>query len=434
MSHFNRTFVPASSEFVTLSQSQLAWLKDWMGATRSVVYLAKEVVEGTRELILIAGYPETKAIGQESDRCSLAPEALGNLESAPRLLSQASLEEEQASPDQQAEGQQDSLQRQRHQIVMPLIHQNVVMGFLVTGRQEQEWNEQEFAQIQKIADTLAIACVLDQRQGWYKQQLNQQQRIQEQQRDRLDDLLHQLRNPLTALRTFSKLLLKRFQSDERNRTLAENLAREGDRLRELLQQFDDYIDLMEEETHLPAPNAPSVSPSQKNDATSSSLPPGESLSLESLEVKEVLEPLLPSTEAIAQDQGINFTANIPPDLLPIQGDRKALPEVFNNLLDNALKYTPAGGEIQLQAGVKQETSSRQFQGITIHNSGSGISPEDQERIFERHYRGAQESGETSGSGLGLAIAKELVEQMQGTIELTSSSDSGTSFTVWLPCQ
>ena len=122
---------------------------------------------------------------------------------------------------------------------------------------------------------------------------------------------------------------------------------------------------------------------------------------------------------------------------PIYANVKALQEVFSNIIDNALKYTPPGGKILIQVG--QEKAN--FQGIAISNTGSGIPPEDLAHLGERHYRGVQAQTEIPGSGLGLAIAQQLIQQMQGEIEIfspainssMSSADApGTTFIIWLP--
>jgi len=116
---------------------------------------------------------------------------------------------------------------------------------------------------------------------------------------------------------------------------------------------------------------------------------------------------------------------------------KALQEVLSNIIDNALKYTPQGGKIYIQAG--QEKLN--FQGIAISDNGPGIPQEDLVHLGERHYRGVQAQTEIPGTGLGLAIAKQLIEQMQGEIEifspainskLTSPNTPGTTFIIWLP--
>ncbi|NBD32645.1 MAG: histidine kinase, partial [Cyanobacteria bacterium] len=266
--------------------------------------------------------------------------------------------------------------------------------------------------------------------------LRQQQWQQAQQRDHLDDILHQLRNPLMALRTFGKLLLKRFQpeDDEKKRSLAENMMRESERLQQLLAEMGDYLDQIAttdeeditidtETTRLPEGNA-----------NVKSLPPSQTLPLETFALTEVLLPMVESMSAIAQDHEIEIKTEIPESLPPIQANRKALQEVLSNLLDNAIKYTPEQGTVEV---IVTNDQPRQ-QGIIIRDNGAGIPPADQPKIFQRHYRGIQSESEIPGTGLGLAIAREYVEQMQGQIELTSPAvppenpTRGTAFIVWLP--
>ena len=446
MSEPNRTFISPSSEFVDLCQSQIVLLTQGLGSAWSAVYLTEGLLEETQaKLIPVAVYPQTDAFWQEDAHFAGLLEVGNRLDSTPRLLSAALPEEKSESAKEvetdspTAEWSEKSLW-QRRQIVLPLIYEDAVMGLLVTGREDRKWNQGEFAQIKKIARTLAIARFLDQRQGWYRQQLSEQQNLRRIERNRLDDLLHQLRNPLTALRTFSKLLLKRLLPEDRNQVIAQGILRESDRLQELLQEFENDLDLIETQTPSLTLSASSVSLTEASPASASNfLLPSHSLNLESVSVREVLEPLLVSAQAIAQERGIDLNADIPPNLPPVQANARALREVLNNLIDNALKYTPAGGQVDIQAGMEQQTSTGRLQGIAIGDTGYGIPPEDRECIFERHYRGVQAKGDISGSGLGLAIAKELVEQMQGKIELISPNElnqsasfPGTTFIVWLP--
>jgi signal transduction histidine kinase len=117
---------------------------------------------------------------------------------------------------------------------------------------------------------------------------------------------------------------------------------------------------------------------------------------------------------------------------------KALREVLNNLIDNALKYTPTGGEVKIYSIEKLEQAQQNWLGIAISDSGYGIPLEDQQKIFERHYRGRQAQSDIPGSGLGLAIAKDLIEKMGGKIEIISPNNiekntslPGTTMIVWL---
>ncbi len=460
-------FIPASSEFVALCKSQVAVLTQGLGAALSAVYLTEELVEGAEaKLIPVVVYPEATVVWEEDDTDLVLPEQMGKivtiprlLRSPPRLLPQGSDNDQEV--DSTSADWEENFLRQQRQIVLPLMYEGVVMGLLVTGREDRPWNEREKATIERIARSLAIAYLMDQRRAWFEQQLTQQRRLQAQQRDMLHDLLHQFRNPLTALRTFGKLLLKRLRPGDKNQEVASSIVRESDRLQELLQQFDAALDSSEGDIVLPltltaAPVAEACQLPTRGDQggispTANSLLPGKALTLETFSVAAVLEPLLVSARAIAQERNLELQAEIPTDLPLVQGNANALREVLSNLIDNALKYTPAGGKIDIRVGEKRRTSQGEALGIAISDTGPGIPPQDLEHLFERHYRGVQASTAIPGSGLGLAIAKELIEQMHGEIEVFSpaqpvwakqNSESaignvqdnparGTTFIVWL---
>ena len=448
MSHRTSIVVSASTEFIALCQSQMSLLTQTLGATWSAVYLTEGLVEGKEaRLIPLVVYPQTARAWQKETDFAVFPELWDQVDSTPRLISAAASESVNSSEDQEqtnpaTEWEGEYLQRQ--QIVLPLIYEDIVMGLLVTGRDDRQWNDQEFTHVEGIAKTLAIACILDQRQGWYHQQLNEQQNLRQIERNRFDDLLHQIRNPITALRTFSKLLLKRLLPGDRNQSVAQGILQEGDRLQALLQQFEGDIDLIEANaSKLMLGSAPMFLPEAASISSSPLIMPGNSLSLESVKIEKVLETLLISAQAIAQEREIDFNVDIPSNLSPVQANNQALREVLSNLIDNALKYTPSGGTVNIQGGLEKQILTKDFQGIAICDNGYGIPVEDRQHLFERHYRGVQEKGDIDGSGLGLAIAKELVEQMHGEIELVSQDKSiqstlgqscdlsGTTFIVWL---
>ena len=160
--------------------------------------------------------------------------------------------------------------------------------------------------------------------------------------------------------------------------------------------------------------------------------PDAAFRIESCQLTDVLDPLIISGEAIAQDRNLSFYAHIPRDLPLVQAHPAALREVLSNLIDNALKYTPAGGEVDIDVELADLEKS-QVQ-ICIRDTGMGIPPEDLAQLFTRHYRGVQAQGSIAGTGLGLAIAKELVTHMHGKIEVTSppvGENQGTEFILWL---
>jgi two-component system, OmpR family, sensor kinase len=110
----------------------------------------------------------------------------------------------------------------------------------------------------------------------------------------------------------------------------------------------------------------------------------------------------------------------------VAGDPDYLQQVLLILLDNAFKYTPPPGHVDISARLDNGHAE-----ISIADSGLGIAPEDTERIFERFYRG-RNAAATTGTGLGLAIAAWVIAQHGGDITLTSSPGIGSRFTIRLP--
>mgnify|MGYP002777913128 CR=1 FL=1 len=441
--------MPASAEFISLCRSQVALLTQGMGAALSVVYLTERLVEeGTAQdkLIPVVAYPETAVRWEGLELSSAALPAATSRSQPPRLQAETAAKDTVSLPEvsndasvaAEPEETAGSALVPSQQIVLPLLNEGTLIGLLVTSREDRAWNERERHEIERVAQTLTLARLLDRRRERSEQQLSQQKQLQAQQRELLDNLLHQFRNPLTALRTFGKLLLKRLLPGDANRAVADNIVRESDRLQELLQQFDRVIDMTEEDLE-PTKSLPPATEVRSAipilNARLPLLPDREGSQSEICTVEDVLKPLLASAWAIAQERNLELQADLPPNLPAVRAHLRELREVLSNLLDNAIKYTPSGGKIYVQAGLERDN----FQGIAISDTGVGIPPQDLERIFDRHYRGRQADSDIPGTGLGLAIAKALIEQMQGTIEVfspalwhpTSESSGGTTFIVWL---
>ncbi|NER35884.1 MAG: GAF domain-containing protein [Oscillatoria sp. SIO1A7] len=500
--------MPASSEFVALCRSQVALLTQGLGASFSIVYLTEEqTLDSLAKLIPIVAYPETAVTFSDNRDITLLPYPatasapvrglLSSAEPGERDLADNLRTSDWQQPVPLEETLTDTGDRKdwgedlgkKEQLVLPLIHEEAVMGLLVTARTDRPWNEQEQAQIERIANTLAIARILDRRAGWFQKQLLQKQVVLARQQDRLDSILHQLRSPLTALRTFGKLLLRRLLGDDRNRNIADNIIQQSQRIQELLEQMDEAIDLNPEEAaSIPIP-ADARESDDRDAATIATMPLLPAGSLESRSLFEVLEPLLASAQAIASDRQLRCRVLIPPDLPRVRVNDKALREVLSNLIDNALKYTPAGGEIYIQVGEMgighwelgighwelgighwgagkvgdQETEGAGERGtremdtggpgdmedfslhptphtphptphtpqccIAISDTGPGIPEGDLEHLFQRHYRGVMAESDIPGTGLGLAIARDLLVQMEGEIEVFSPADPR-----WLPAE
>ncbi|WP_126147044.1 GAF domain-containing sensor histidine kinase [Synechococcus elongatus] len=370
-------------EFSQICQAQLELLSQALGASLSAVYLVDpQAQDSATMLVPIALYPVTaqSTLAPVRDSAVSVP--------APKL----------ALPIEQfmRSSEMGELSYQRW---IPLRQGDQVLGLLVTRRDDRDWTEPEALQLEQIADTLALGRSLDQQNQLLQQQLQHRDYWQLQEQDRLEVLLHQIKNPLTALRTFAKLLLRRMQPEERNRQLAASLLRESDRLADLLNLLN--------------------SPSQS--APTAALPSANPLLLNSAspqiptEVDDYLPLLIERTVAIAQEKGLAFEVQDWRPLPPVLAPASTLQEILGNLLENACKYTPVPGCIGL-SWVALDAAAIAF---CVWDDGPQIPAEDLPHLFERNFRGVQGKGEIPGSGLGLAIARDLSQSVGGDLRCYS---------------
>ncbi len=134
--------------------------------------------------------------------------------------------------------------------------------------------------------------------------------------------------------------------------------------------------------------------------------------------------------AQAEEQKIDLTFDLPPKLPVVQGDRDKFAVVLQNLLGNAVKYSPDGGEVRVHV----EAASGELR-IEVSDTGIGISEEDQKRVFEKFTRANDPRiGDITGSGLGLALAREIVRLHGGDLTVESELNQGSTFRVVLPIQ
>lgn len=146
-----------------------------------------------------------------------------------------------------------------------------------------------------------------------------------------------------------------------------------------------------------------------------------------VDLSELLFAIVEQVQPLAELQKIALVEDMPPDLV-IHGEPDHLIGLFLNLLDNAIKHTPMAGKVTVRA-----FRSGGEVCVVVSDTGAGISPEHLPHLFERFYRvEAARSRSTGGAGLGLAIAYEIVRLHEGTIDVSSQPNQGTSFTVRLP--
>jgi signal transduction histidine kinase len=220
-------------------------------------------------------------------------------------------------------------------------------------------------------------------------------------RDRQAELLHDLRSPLSVIRVYTDLIQEAARRGELpNQEYLANLERE--------------IELAERLVGAPA-----------------SVPEPVEL-LEKPQNADLVEILGSLATAYRLAHGgrirIEFIAERPQ--LPVVADPVALQRAFRNVLDNAIKYTPDGGEVRIRAG---GAGAQAF--VVVKDTGMGMSPEERARAFDYAFRGAGAvASGTRGKGLGLAVTKEILEANGGKISLSSEAGYGSEVTIMLPAQ
>jgi two-component system phosphate regulon sensor histidine kinase PhoR len=152
------------------------------------------------------------------------------------------------------------------------------------------------------------------------------------------------------------------------------------------------------------------------------------LKRERVELQRVVPIVLALFRERAEKKGVRLVAELPAALPPIEGDPRALEHVLSNLVDNAVKYCPAGTRI-LVGATEDDARVR----LVVSDTGPGIAAEHLSRVFERFYRvDAGRSRELGGTGLGLSIVKHMVEAMRGKVSVESTVGGGSTFSVLLP--
>ena len=135
----------------------------------------------------------------------------------------------------------------------------------------------------------------------------------------------------------------------------------------------------------------------------------------------------------AATQGVTVTARpIPVDLPEVKGDPKRVAQMLAELVENAITFTPSGGQVTTEVKVVED-EARTWVTISVQDTGPGVLPEEREKVFDRFFRGhLAESGNILGTGLGLSIAQEIARSHGGKITLESVVGKGSNFTIWLP--
>ena len=219
-------------------------------------------------------------------------------------------------------------------------------------------------------------------------------------REFLTNVAHELRTPLMAASGYLQILQQGSMLNQEQ--LAHALDTVSRNVQQIVTLVNDILFLQEMDLVLP--------------------------DFQAVDMGEVASTVLERYKSQAAARGIHLSLTEDRDLPPVSGDVKSLERALTALVDNAIKFSPKGGdvEIRLQKGDRQIS-------ITIEDHGIGISPNTRPRIFDRFYHMEKEDDDLFGGiGLGLAITRQVIQQHKGTLDVESEHGQGSTFTMRLP--
>ncbi|MCI0571386.1 MAG: ATP-binding protein [Myxococcaceae bacterium] len=226
-------------------------------------------------------------------------------------------------------------------------------------------------------------------------------RLEKVRKDFVANVSHELRTPITAIRGYAETLQSGALADrEMAPRMVDVIHRQSERLSELVEDLLELSRLESKELKLASEQVDMAQAAQR--------------AAETVRVKAI-------------NKRLTLAVEVPPSL-EVLGDRRAVEQVLLNLLDNAVKYTPDGGRVVLTAWVEVGRAV-----VAVKDSGIGIEGRHLSRIFERFYRVDKgRSRDMGGTGLGLSIVKHLLGGMEGDVQVESTPNVGSTFTVFLP--
>ena len=220
--------------------------------------------------------------------------------------------------------------------------------------------------------------------------------------DFVNMVAHELRSPLSAIKQQNHVLLEGLCGPLGEKQ-HEFVSRGSNRIDSLLELINDLLDVAKIEAGKYV---------QRRVPT---------------DIGQIIEEIIALMDSKAKEKDIVLSFSLK-DLKPVQADPKNIEEIFNNLISNAINYSPEGGKVTVTAQGQGE-----YMEIRVEDTGVGISPEELPKIFDKFYRVKHpKTRQVIGTGLGLAIVKGIVDAHHGTIDVESVVDKGTTFRILFP--
>jgi len=291
----------------------------------------------------------------------------------------------------------------RSVLAVPFLRENSILGGLVVNRSSTGEFAPEVIDLLKTFATQSALAIQNARLFWEIEEKNRQVETASRHKSEfLANMSHELRTPLNAIIGFSEVLSERMFG-EINDKQAEYLGDILESGRHLLSLINDILDL------------------SKIEAGRMELEPTD------FDLPTAIENALILVRERAQRHGITLGHTVDERLGMIHADERKVKQVLLNLLSNALKFTPEGGRIDVQANVRNNAAK-----VSVTDTGVGIAPEDQEAVFEEFRQVGTAAKKMEGTGLGLAISRKFIELHGGRIWVESQLGSGSTFAFTLP--
>jgi signal transduction histidine kinase len=154
------------------------------------------------------------------------------------------------------------------------------------------------------------------------------------------------------------------------------------------------------------------------------------LNLGDVRMRELISDIVEGLQTMAREKGVTLRTHQPDDLPTIRGDRDKLHQVLTNLIQNAIKFTPTGGRVEVESQLWDDG----YLQVGVIDTGSGIPSHELEKVFEKFYRGEAGSQDDQRWGLGLSIARSLVKLHGGQIWVESTPGQGSRFYFTVPIE
>jgi len=386
----------ATLNYQRVMEITLDWALEMTGAEIGLIAaVVEEKEESGLQLLASRGYPEDLVSVYREELWSIEQGIVGRTvrRGEPELVTAIETDADyfQAVPGMNA------------QLTVPIRREDDIIGVIaLEATDSARLNEEAMLLVTRLGDHAAIAIE-------NARLFDQVRSANEAKTEFISFVSHELKQPMTSMKGYTDLLLRGTVGEltDMQRKFLDTVLANVNRMKNLVDELLDISRIESERLRL---------------------------DIGTLHIGEVIRQAMRTIEKQVRDKEQALEVNIAPDLPPVKGDQARLVQILTNLMSNAHKYTPEGGQITIQARqCPSDTEADGFIECSVTDTGIGISPEDKERLFTKYFRADDPAvNQVPGTGLGLVITKSLVEMHGGEIWVESKLGEGSTFAFTIP--